>query len=150
MKAASCTAWADALERAAAAAPPPVPTTPKTEIDPEADPLTIARGLLQRHVEDMGALKADSPRLNQAKGEARQLTKLIQAIERQVAKEETPAQAEERKRREDGETRREMLEYVEQAEREAARPREDAPFGVCVRCEAPLRAPPDLPPAPHE
>lgn len=129
---------APAPAKAAAKVDTPPPASAIVKIDPNADPLTIARGLLQKHVLDMAELEADSPRLNQAKGEARQLTKLIQALEASAAKEESPEEAERRLRREDGETRREMEVYVLQAETEATRPREGAPHGVCVTCGAPL------------
>jgi hypothetical protein len=61
------------------------------------------------------------------------LAKGIDALESRLAEKETPEDAERRRRAEDGETRKEMLQYVEQAEREADE------RGVCVTCGAPAR-----------
>jgi hypothetical protein len=107
------------------ALPPVVGTTP---IDAEGTPLEIARSLLESLVDSIMTLEADSPRLNQARAEARQNVKLIALLEREAASKETPEDVERRRRREDGETRREIEQYVAQAEREAEEQ------GLCVHC----------------
>lgn len=97
-------------------------------IDPDEDPLVIARKLLARNTRSIERLPADSPRLNPARAESRALLKLISALERERAREETPEQAAERKRRDDGDTRKEIEQYVSQAERKAIAE------GVCLWC----------------
>lgn len=97
-------------------------------IDPSADPLDIMRALLASATDTIAKLRADSPRLNPARAEARALTKAIAALEKERSGAETPEELERRRRREDAETRSEIEQYVLRAEREAAAK------GVCVHC----------------
>ncbi len=98
-------------------------------IDCSAPPLEVARALLQQATGAIAKLKVDSPRLNPTRTLALNLTKFVDALEaREAAGKETAEELEQRRRREDGETRREIEVYVQQAEAEAhAR-------GVCITC----------------
>jgi hypothetical protein len=119
---------ADVIEKAVA---PRAKRSQTTPIDASGDPITIARELLAETTVRLAELSADSPRLNGARSEARALTKLISALERErAAGVESPEELERRRRVEDGETRAEIERYVLQAEREAAA------RGVCVHCGA--------------
>ena len=102
---------------------------PLPQIDAEGDPLAIMRALLASATHTIANLLPDSPRLNPARAEARALAKGIAALERERAAIETPEELERRRRREDGETRREIEQYVVQAEREASA------AGVCLWCK---------------
>jgi hypothetical protein len=112
-------------------------------IDANAPPLTIARGMLEGLTEAMATpgLEVGSGAYVRLGAEARQLTKLISALEKEAAKKETPEEEAARKRREDATVRREILQYVEQHERLAATPTPEAPHGVCAHCGAPRAAP---------
>lgn len=98
------------------------------EFDEDASSLDIARALFDQQRKIISKLKKDSPRMNPAHQNARAYLALISRLEREQAGKETPEQALERKRREDGETRkaieRYVLEYEAQAERD----------GVCLHC----------------
>lgn len=119
----------------AAAPPPPAPPSGDgdelPEIDPDASALDTARILLEHMKETIRRLPKDSPRLNPAHANVRAYLKLVAALEREQAGDETPEQAAERKRREDGETRRAIERYVLEYEAQAQRD------GVCLHCGAP-------------
>jgi hypothetical protein len=105
-----------------------LPPDAGAELDADGTPLEVMRGLLASATKAVKTLDPASPRMNQARTEARALAKAIDALESRLAAQETPEDAERRRRAEDGETRKEMTQYVEQAEAEAeAR-------GVCVTC----------------
>jgi hypothetical protein len=106
------------------------------EVDAEGTPLEVARQLLAKATNALHKLDADSPRRNPAATECRNLAKMIAALEKQAGEKETPESIERRRRQADHETRREILQYVEQAEARAAEPRPGAPHGVCVTCGA--------------
>ena len=121
--------------------PPPSPPPgsqgpPRAPIDANGDPLAFARGLRRALADVMAELDPDSGPYVKLSAEARQVNRQIAALEAARAGEETPEEAERRRRREDGEVRREMLQYVEQAERQAAR------LGICPHCEQPLAGAP--------
>lgn len=102
------------------------------ELDENATPLETARALLEHTKRSIARLPKDSPRFNPAHANARAYVKLIATLEREEAGDETPEQAEERKRQEDGLTRKMIERYV--VEYEAAAARE----GVCLWCKKPL------------
>lgn len=120
----------------------PLPTPAGVPIDASGDPLAIARALLGSVTAAIAAMPADSIRLNPARGEARALAKLVAGLERERAAEESPEEQSRRLRREDGDVRRRIERYVSDYEAEAARPRDGAPFGVCVHCGAPRQGEP--------
>lgn len=113
----------------------PKPSNPDAlpDIDFDGPAVDIARQLLDHTTKTIAKLTADSPRLNPARAEARALVKLINSLEREQAARETPEEEARRLRREDRETERRILQYVEQHEK-AAKPTAEAPFGRCVHC----------------
>lgn len=103
-------------------------------LDPDASPLENAKALLEHTMKTIGKLPRDSPRMNPAHNNARAYLKLVASLQKEEAGDETPEQALERKRREDGETRKMLLRYVEEYEAQASRD------GVCLHCGQPLSA----------
>ncbi len=100
-------------------------------LDPDASPLETARKLSDHMAATIQKLPADSPRLNPAHANVRAYLKLVAALEKEEAGEETEEQKLERKRREDRETRTQIERYVLEYEAEAARE------GVCLWCRTP-------------
>lgn len=117
----------------------PAPVAAET-IDAAGTPIEIARGMLRAITETMAGLPKDSAPYAKLSGEARQVTKLIAALERDAAGEETPEERERRLRREDGETALAISRYVDQALVQALTPSATAPHGRCPTCSAVLTA----------
>jgi hypothetical protein len=121
-----------------AAVVPPARPTPPEGIDADGTPLEIARGMARAIAGQMAEMAKDSGPYAKLSGELRQVTKLIAALERDAAGDETPAEREARLRREDGETATMIDRYVAQALAEALRVTEQAPHGRCPTCEMAL------------
>ncbi len=109
-------------------------------LDPEATPLEMARALLGSISRSIAKLPASSPRLNQARGQLRQTVKLVAELERELARDATPQEAERQRRIDDGDTRKAIERYVNQALEAALRPTEEAPHGRCPTCLRPMNA----------
>lgn len=135
MKSITARALAEVIAEGLRRAPPEADLP---ELDTEGNPLMMARQLYEHTAKTIASLDTRSPRLNPARTEARALLKLINALEKNKQAEETPNEAARRLRREDGETRKRVMQYVERYESTAQEPREDAPHGSCVHCESPL------------
>lgn len=103
------------------------------ELNPDASSLEIAKALLDRTMLTIKKLPCDSPRMNPAHANARAYLKLYDSLQRAEVGDETPEQAEARKRREDGDVRKMLLRYVEEYEAQAARD------GVCLHCGQPVQ-----------
>lgn len=106
------------------------------DLDPDASPLENAKALLEHTMKTISKLPRDSPRMNPAHSNARAYLKLVASLQKEEAGDETPEQAEARKRREDGDVKQMLLRYVEEYEAQAARD------GVCIHCgQAAQKAP---------
>lgn len=121
--------------RAAAGSPPPPAAG---TIDATGSPLSIAREMLEGLSLALVGLATDEPAYVRLSAEARQCTKLIAALEREAAGEETAEELARRRRREDGATRREIEKYVDQQLAISLRPTAEAPCGKCPTCANPL------------
>ena len=101
-----------AAERTAARSRKPPPAAADEPIDADGPPLDVLRGLLAAQLKRIALLELalpDSPRLNPARQECRKLAGAIDRLDRlERAGTETPEEAEARRRREDGETRKEI------------------------------------------
>jgi|HubBroStandDraft_6_1064221.scaffolds.fasta_scaffold333566_1 hypothetical protein len=129
--------------------PPPRPRPRPQELGPEDEdatttidwtspPLELARALLRHATETIAKLEPESPRLNPTRTEARNLAGLIARLEQEQAKEATPDEAERQRRRDDGDTRKKIEQYVEQALQRALTPSPAAPHGRCPTCSGTL------------
>jgi hypothetical protein len=107
-------------------------------IDAEGDPLDVLRALLADATATLAKLPPDSPRLSQTRESCRALVKGIAAIEEKRGAAESPDERVARLRRDDGQTRQEIEQYIAQYEREAMEPKPGAPHGSCIHCSAPL------------
>lgn len=121
--------------------PAPDPSVLATEaIDATGTPIEIARAMLRRITGAMAGLEKDSGPYLKLSAEARQVTKLIAALEDASKGDETPGERERRLRREDGETALAISRYVDQALVTALAPSAAAPHGRCPTCSAVLTA----------
>ena len=98
------------------------------QVDLSASPLDTLRMLLAQTIGSINELPVDSPRLNPARLQARQIATAIAQLERLEGQKETAEQAKDRERKANAETRKMLLQYVEQAEKEAEL------LGVCAHC----------------
>jgi DNA repair exonuclease SbcCD ATPase subunit len=88
----------------------------------------------------MVGLAPDSGPYVKLSAEMRQVAKLIAALEKERAGEETEDERERRRRREDGETVKALTQYADQAIAFSLKPSADAPHGRCPTCSVPLTA----------